>query len=456
MLVMLLPSSVFAEQLDYVLEEGRPVPIPKTYEVKQVIFDLGEKGGFLNQPEDLFIDKRGFLYVADTGNNRIVKLTTEGKTIDSFTGPADKPLKNPSGIYVDEEGDMYVADTGNSRILHLSPQGKFVEQFVKPESELLGKDFTFTPNRVFVSPTGYIYAIKSQSFLSMDANNKFRGFVGATEVGFDFNRMLVRMFASREQKNRIAKKLPASYSNFVVDDDGMIYATTINAQKGQIRKINSVGKNIYKDQFFGEMVFVNEKAELPYFADIAVDKGGIISVLEQKSGKIYQYDQDANLLTVFGGKGKWKGAFDLPVSLVVDQAGKIYVLDKKLNNIQVFEPTRFIQLVSKAVSLYNAGDYRGSISLWKDVLKIHANYSLAHRGMGKVLLKEGDWKGSMEEYRLVDDKDGYSTAFKEYRHEMIRTHFAWVLLIAILLIAILGWIFVRLKVIANKAWQEGI
>ena len=52
---------------------------------------------------------------------------------------------------------MYIAEKGNARILHLSPSGEFVEEFVKPDSPLLGSEFIFEPNNVYISPTGYIY-----------------------------------------------------------------------------------------------------------------------------------------------------------------------------------------------------------------------------------------------------------------------------------------------------------
>lgn len=419
------------DDTDYVLDSarrGHRIPIPLTYSVKKVISNL--KVGNLNNAQDLFIDQDNILYVADTGNNRIVKLSREGEVLGVFTGPPERPFNSPKGVYVDSDGDIYVADTGNRRIVHLDPNGRFVEEFVKPESAMLS-NLSFDPAKIYINQMGYIYVLNESNyygFLTIDAHNNFRGYLGATRVTATFRDWIIRNFATEEQKRRIANLTAPPYSNFVIDKDGMIYATAVSIGKDQIRKINSVGKNIYPSGEFGEMVIGEGGPVLPYFIDIAVDKNGIISVLEREGCKVYQYDQLGNLLTVFGTKGKWKGAFQIPSSLAVDADGNIYVLDSNLNNIQVFEPTHFINLVHQAVKLYSDGRYEESAKIWRQVLEIDANYELAHRGIAMSLYKNGKWKEAMEEYKKGNDSAGYSTAFAEYRRHLFRAYFGWVIL----------------------------
>lgn len=420
--------AAWASEQHYVLEDGKRIPIPLAYRPAKVIEYLGEKGGFLNAAEDLFIDKKNMLYIADTQNNRVLKLTAEGEALAVFEGPDEKKVKIPRGVYVDDEGDIYIADTGNQRILHLSPEGGYVEEFIKPASKLLSEDLVFDPSKLYINSTGYIYVIKSQAFLSMDANNGFRGYVGASKVKFDLQRVLIRTFATDEQLKRLPKQLPNSYSNFVIGGNGVIYATMINAESGQIKKITTAGKNIYPDKFYGEVKRDGLEALLPNFVDIAVDRRGIISTIDKTTGKIYQYDQEGNLLAAFGGLGNRKGMFRIPSSLVTDDEGRIYVLDLEANNIQVLEPTNFIKLVHEASTLYNNGDYAGSRKIWEEVLKIDAKYGLAHRGIAKALLKEEKWKEAMERYKLANDQEGYSEAFTLYRHSVFRKYSIWIAL----------------------------
>ena len=87
---------------------------------------------------------------------------------------------------------------------------------------------------------------------------------------------------------------------------------------------------------------------------------------------------------------------------------------------------------------------------WQQVLAIDANYSLAHKGMGKLYYKEERWKESMEEYRLAEDKAGYSKAFQEYRHQMFRRYFGWVFFGFIGIVAVCCLLVIRLKKKSNR------
>ena len=77
----------------------------------------------LNNPQDLFCDTNGYLYVADTGNNRIIKLDKNykvNKTYDGFDLDGEyNYFKEPSGVYVDKDGSLFIADTGNKRIVKI-------------------------------------------------------------------------------------------------------------------------------------------------------------------------------------------------------------------------------------------------------------------------------------------------------------------------------------------------
>ena len=88
----------------------------------------------LNRPSGVALDEEGNLYIADRNHNRIRKVNAEG-VITTIAGMADEgfsgdegpaasaQLYGPSGVAVDEGGYVFIADTGNNRIRQIDPDG---------------------------------------------------------------------------------------------------------------------------------------------------------------------------------------------------------------------------------------------------------------------------------------------------------------------------------------------
>ncbi|HEX6622889.1 MAG TPA: NHL repeat-containing protein [Pyrinomonadaceae bacterium] len=86
-----------------------------------------------NTPSGLAIDAEGNLYIADTGNNRVRRVTPEGQVStvagEGTAGHADGPAASarfdaPVGVAVDRRGNVYVADTYNDRVRKITPAGQ--------------------------------------------------------------------------------------------------------------------------------------------------------------------------------------------------------------------------------------------------------------------------------------------------------------------------------------------
>ena len=420
------------------------IPIPAAYEVIATIKNLGEFD-FMKHPEDIFIGPDDMIYVADTENNRVLVMTLEGVVVEEITTSGGKKLSMPRGVYVDDDLSVWIADTGNLRLTVLNADRTHRRDFVKPDSALLENNFTFDVQKLFVADTGYIYVLKGANLIALDEGNNFRGYLGADDVGFSLSRTLVRMFGSKTQVERTVKQEPASYSNFYIGADNMIYGILSNKKTAQIRKLNSVGNNTYEEQKYGFTLEDEEGKPLdPTLADITVEDNGIITVVDRLSGLIYQYDQEGNLLCTFGGIGTVGGLFQIPVSIDHDSEGYLYVLDYNTGSITVFKPTHFIQLIHKAVTLHGEGRYEQALGYWQEALEIDSNYALAHQGVAKVMGKQEKWEAALDSYYLADDKDGYSDAFSEYRHEMFRQHFVPIVIAiavgAVALVKLLGYL----------------
>lgn len=436
-------------------EKENYIPIPTAYEVYATFKNLGEYD-FMKHPEDIFIGPDDMLYVADTENNRVLVLNREGEVVEVITTAGGKKLNKPRGVYVDDDLSVWIADTGNLRLTVLNADRTHRRDFVKPDSALLEKNFTFDVQKLFVADTGYIYVLKGANLITLDEGNNFRGYLGADDVGFSLSRTLVRIFGSKSQVERTVKQEPASYSNFFIGPDGMIYGILSNKNTAQIRKLNSVGNNTYPEEDYGFVLTDEEGKPLnPTLADITVEDNGIITVVDRETGLIYQYDQDGNLLCTFGGIGTVGGLFQIPISIDADSQGRLYVLDYSTGSITVFVPTHFIQLVHEAVRLHGEGRYEEALGYWEQVLEIDSNYALAHQGVAKVMGKQERWEEALNSYYLADDKEGYSEAFGEYRHELFRKYFVPV----VATIFIGGFLLVKLLGLAKKyadKWADDV
>ncbi len=92
---------------------------------------LGTAAGFLSSPYGVAVDKAGFVYVTETGNNRVQKFTSNGVLVAQWgdsapsAGSGSNDFNRPEGIAVDLWGNVYVADCGNSRVQELNAAGGF-------------------------------------------------------------------------------------------------------------------------------------------------------------------------------------------------------------------------------------------------------------------------------------------------------------------------------------------
>jgi uncharacterized protein (TIGR03663 family) len=76
-------------------------------------------------PRGLALDAQGNLYIADTGNKRIVVTDREGAFLYQFGYAGSEPgaFNEPTGVAVDAQGNLYVADTWNGRVQVFAPDG---------------------------------------------------------------------------------------------------------------------------------------------------------------------------------------------------------------------------------------------------------------------------------------------------------------------------------------------
>lgn len=76
-------------------------------------------------PRGVAVDGQGNVYIADTGNKRIVVTDGEGTFLYQFGSAGAEPgqFNEPTGVAVDGQGNVFVADTWNGRVQVFAPDG---------------------------------------------------------------------------------------------------------------------------------------------------------------------------------------------------------------------------------------------------------------------------------------------------------------------------------------------
>lgn len=433
LLIMQLAMSVSAGVYDSYTYDNQDEerPIQDSYTVAKIVSSKGEFGSFF-APSDVAVDESGFVYVLDSGNNRVVvfdKTLTFVKTIETFpNGGSAEILSQPAGVFA-KNGKLYISDTENSRILVTDLDGNVIRILESPDESAFPDDITFKPERLAADSRGNVYVLCAGMYygaVMYDADGNFSGFFGSNEVEMTLANLIEytwKQLMSLEQRRKMQRFLPMEYSGIDIDSNDMVYACSpYESAENSIRKINPKGNNVlYAEKEFGDRdQFVHNN-----FYDITADNDGIISCLDTKYNRIFQYDKDGDLLFILGRTGSQEGTFSEPVAIAALDDGLI-VLDRKKQNLTYLKPTEFGNNVRNALRQHSVGDFEGAAESWENALKENINFEAAYLGLGKNEYFAGNYEKASEYFRLADNQEWQSKAFKEIRSDWFRSNLTWI------------------------------
>ncbi len=456
--VILLTATLHAQESYNYDYSGETVPAPQSYILDEVLDRVFYGGIALNGPEDLFIDVSGNIYIADTGNNRIVMLDREFRLIQIFStfseDGIEQELSRPEGVFVSSQGDVYAADTQNRRIVVFASSGSLKEIIPEPVSENIRKEYQYLPSKIVLDKSGRLYVVGPgmyEGIMEFDQQREFSGFLGSNRVQFKIADLIWRKISSREQQAGQVQFIPEEFSNIDIDLNGFIYSVTRNEDsENPVKKHNAEGLDILKDEGFftprGD-IDPNQTGTITgrsVFVDVAVEAGGFYHCLDAKRGRIFTYSYEGDILSIFGNRGDRRDSFKSPVA-VDEYDGSLFVLDKDYSRLSVFRPTAYGQLVRSALISHETGDYDDARDLWNGALSRNANLSLAYTGLGKISLREKEYESAKDYFFLGRNKMLYSKAFRHLRRVRMREGFSLSMSVILFVFAgILVWrIFFR-------------
>ncbi|MBQ9467589.1 MAG: YIP1 family protein [Clostridia bacterium] len=506
-----LPASAAAYSTYTYSINGQPLSSPDAYTPDKVITskDIGGIGAALLRPADITVDYNNKVYIADTGNNRILILDKYMKNVvlslNTFNndGFADA-LNAPEGVFISKptswrDGEIYVADTGNRRIVVFDYYGNFERVIDEPRSEIFDSDARYTPIALAVDSSGRIYVVSRDTYegvISLNGDGSFSSIVAAQKTTKNFFDAIWERFQTAEQKAQNSVNLSSSFNNITIDDNDMIYVTTQNIDKGSqqsaitgksksgdyapVKKLNPDGDDIMRRNGFyppsGE-VKVNSALTTTnagaatgasVIVDVALGEEGTWSIVDQLRSHIFTYDKNGNLLFVFGDKGSQKGNIGKAAALCYQFAdarsiadgveGKLLVLDSSPSSvaITVYKRTQYGEILMTALRHTNNKEYDKAVDDWYNILQRNNNYDAAYVGIGDAMFREFKWEEAMDMYKTAHDVEDYSGAFKMYRKDVISKFiFLIIVVIAALLFGIAKFFGFAGKVNRKTALKKG-
>lgn len=301
------------------------------YEGKQVIRTadsvigaFGVEPGQFQRPRDIAFAPDGSLFVADTENNRIQHLDTQGNVIKVWGSFADVNVgealggtfNQPWGIGVSSDGKVYVADTWNHRIQMFTADGEFISMwgslgqadsqtsFWGPRDVAISQD-----GKVFVTDTG------NKRIVVFDSN-------GAPLTEFGEPGMLDGEF---DEPVGIA-----------IGSEGQIYVADTWNQR--IQEFSADASGVYSSINSWDLSgWYGESLDNKPF--IGIDANDYVYAVDPESYRILVFTSQGDFVEYWGDYGTGSDTFGLPSSIAIDDEGNAWVTDAGNSRIMHFDIT---------------------------------------------------------------------------------------------------------------------
>ncbi len=291
----------------------------------------GSGDGQFVYPHGIAIDSSGNVYVADSGNSRIQKFTSDGTFITKWgtEGLGDGQFYEPTAVAVDSSGNVYVTDVSLHRIQKFTSDGTFIRKW--------GSECVFNS----VPPGGGCVDPDGAGPLSL-GDGQFNGPYGIA-VDSSGNVYVTDSGNSRIQKftstgtfiTKRAITVPGpggSWSPFgiAIDSSGNVYVSDLS--NNRIEKYTGLPGTFITH--WGTEGSGDGQFDWPL--DVDVDNSGFVYVSDLHNNRIQKFTGGGTFITQWGTEGSDNGQFRYPDSVAVDSSGRVYVADDHNYRIQVF------------------------------------------------------------------------------------------------------------------------
>lgn len=301
-------------------------------------------GAELAFPSGVWVDSNHNIFIVDTSNNRIRKVSSSG-VITSVAGngspvyagdggPATSAsLTSPNGIAFDSAGSMYIADTGNNVVRKVNSSGNISTVVGTGASAYTGDEIPATSATLSL-PTGLAFDTAGNLYIA-DANNNCIRKVTTDQVIHTVAGQCSYALFTGDGGPATQAKLTKPDS-VAVDASGNIYIS--DSGNYRIRKvttdgiINTIAGN-------GTAAFKDGPALQAEFASpqaIALDASGSLYIADKSNFRIRKLLPSGNVVTVAGsGSPGYSGSgvaattaqLYFPQGVFADSSGNVFIAD---------------------------------------------------------------------------------------------------------------------------------
>ncbi len=250
----------------------------------------------------------GFVYVVDTGNDRVQRLLPNGTDAVELVAPG--PLANPRGIAV-WGGRVFVADDQHHRIGVFDVGGHPVTSIGSGQGN--GPGQLNYPYGVAVDPKGRV-------FVADDLNHRVVRFGG------------VPAYAYRARWGSYGR-LPGQLAyprSLATDAQGNVYVADTGNDRVDV--FDNTGALL---RSFGADGRAPGQFDAP--TGVAADASGVRAVTDAVNGRVQLLNPDGSIAAVWGSPNPGPTVLPHPVAVAFDGSGNAYVLDDRRSRIVVFD-----------------------------------------------------------------------------------------------------------------------
>jgi len=266
----------------------------------------------LSAPMDLSVAAvEGLLYVADSGNNRVVVLDTAAavRSRIGFAGSGDGRFIDPLDVGAGEGLHLYVLDGGNERIQVFDRHEQFLEVILSREEEEIG-----IPVGLEADPFGRLYIADAEE----DRIRVFRSYTGEEEFS-------IGGFGTEAGRFR-------GPADVAVDRARRIFVT--DRENDRVQVFDALGGYVHA---IGEP---EGPGRLDGPTGIAVDRGGVVFVADTENNRIALFDAESGrFLSEIVEVPSSPAALSSPRGVAVDDGGRLFVADTGNDRILFFRYT---------------------------------------------------------------------------------------------------------------------